>query len=1817
MTISDYPVLGRLGSLKKYLFVLFILLSISPLAPAFADTLVSGRIDTDTTWTLADSPYVVTSTIQIYGTPSETVTLTIEPGVEVRFDSSRGLQIGSGANRGALVAQGTALAPIIFTRNTATGNWGSLNFQDGTDDSTTLLEHVQMQYSRTLYFYSASPTLRDCSILDVAGGVTVSAASPILENVTLSVNNTYGIYLTGTSAPQISGGSLINTSSTGYGVFGYGSPSISDYSVSIIDTPGKYGLYLANPASALSVTNSNFDNGLYLGSYNIQPTITGNTFSRSDSSPLHADVNLIGQLLENNTFTGMTAAGKIEVMGSRISQDSLWKKWPAPYVIFNLLSVYKDTTTPATLTIEPGTEVRFNGSAGLKIGYGTNKGALIARGTALNPIIFTRNSATGSWKTLDFQDGTDDATSQLEHVRVEYGTGVYLNAASPTLRNCTLQQTTGSYGLYISNSSSLMENLSIEVDTTYGMYLINASPQIIGGSLINNKTSGNGIYGSGSPSISDFNLSIVDTPGKYGLHLANATSAFSVTNSTIDNGLYLTSTAPITATITGNSFSRFDSSPLHIGASLMAQVLETNTFTGMTSAGQIEIVGEQISQDTLWKKWPAPYVVSGAINVYKDTTSPATLTIEPGVEMRFNANGSLVIGNGTKKGALIAQGTENDRITFTRNGSISTWGYFTFNDGTDDGTTLLENVDMSYSAGLSMYSSSPTIRNSTVVAAVNRNGLLVSYGAPILENVDITADATYGIYVDMASPQLIGGSLTNNSATGHGIYGYRYAAPIISDYTVSIVDTPGKYGLYMAGSTSELSVTNSTIDNSLYLYNSNVTPSISGNTFTRTDSSPLHVGANIVGQILNTNTFAGMTTAGRIEVAGESIKESAVWKRWPAPYILTGTTYVKKDTVSNPILTLDPGVQLRFNASATLIVGYSTSPGTLLAQGTTAEPIIFTSNQSSPTPGYWKGITMNGAGNNASILNHVVVEYGGKGTAYSNANLMLSSGSPQILNSVIRQSTGSGIYLYTASAGPTIQGCQITDNKWGIYSRSSNPVIGNSTISNNSTAGLWNGTTAGIISARGNWWGAGSGPTHSSNASGTGGTITDGVSYNPWLGQMPNEGLAITEPSITPETFNADGGNTLFGFKLSSAADWTINVSDSLGAPVRTLSGNGSIINQAWFGDRDQGDTAANGDYSVSITAIDPATAASAAPLQGTLSITSQLSSVIDSPVDNQIFGGGETLSIAGTASAVSDFQDYLLAWGAGENPIGWTAIKNSTVAVVDGVLGTWSTNGRSEGLYTLRLMVNDSLDNSIIRHVKVKLLWIQDQAVSEPYFSPNADTVKDQTVISASLTHPADWTVSIADAQGVTMRTYSGRGDAILQPWDGKDEFGTVVDDGTYTWTIDALEGAAQAPTVSGTVVLDATAPDAELTSPIANAIVFNSVTLIGTVNDINFESYEAEIEPLGQGVAPILLTEATEPVVSGPLALWETNDDTGYLPYANGDYLLRLTVSDLAGNRTVAAYPVTLDNLQLTGIEATRRGIDTYLGESSDINFTLSAAADVTLNIIPEKLGQTGVPVYQAIMSCPLTGSYSFNWNGKNSSGLTVPDEAYLYVLEASDGQKTEKYLPTLLPSPGTVSCSSETEYDAYRNDPLAISYTVTDGSRVNLKVAGSPSFTLFEYVAKSAGSYDFNWDGRDSYGMILPKGSFSYVYCQVAEPLPENHIVTSGDTPRVTLVTADPYAVHLSFGQFTKIRYELSQAAAVTVMVGSSSGTGVVLLNGELQAAGGHEIEWNGLDVNDANGKQMQVAKVGGLTVTIRATNPTTGASSTTLGSLIVGY
>jgi|GEM_PF-2617906 len=91
----------------------FLWFALSGPAAAGGPTYVGGSILTNTIWSRANSPYIVTSTVKV----ENSAVLTIEAGVEVKFQPSQGLEIMPGSK---LVAVGTQTNPITFTSDLVT-----------------------------------------------------------------------------------------------------------------------------------------------------------------------------------------------------------------------------------------------------------------------------------------------------------------------------------------------------------------------------------------------------------------------------------------------------------------------------------------------------------------------------------------------------------------------------------------------------------------------------------------------------------------------------------------------------------------------------------------------------------------------------------------------------------------------------------------------------------------------------------------------------------------------------------------------------------------------------------------------------------------------------------------------------------------------------------------------------------------------------------------------------------------------------------------------------------------------------------------------------------------------------------------------------------------------------------------------------------------------------------------------------------------------------------------------------------------------------------------------------------------------------------------------------------------------------------------------------------------------------------------------------------------------------------------------------------------------------------------------------------------
>ena len=190
------------NSMKKILMTVFFLTVIS--FGINGQTNVSGFINANTTWDLAGSPYIVTGNALL----SHGYTLIINPGVVIKFDSDKALQID-----GELIAIGTPQNRITFTSNQSmpqAGDWAKLHFADtcvnatfdsfGNYTSGCILKYCDVLYGGGLGYGAidveySSPYFSHCKILySAASGVYYNCVSATIDSSSIRNCADYGIY---------------------------------------------------------------------------------------------------------------------------------------------------------------------------------------------------------------------------------------------------------------------------------------------------------------------------------------------------------------------------------------------------------------------------------------------------------------------------------------------------------------------------------------------------------------------------------------------------------------------------------------------------------------------------------------------------------------------------------------------------------------------------------------------------------------------------------------------------------------------------------------------------------------------------------------------------------------------------------------------------------------------------------------------------------------------------------------------------------------------------------------------------------------------------------------------------------------------------------------------------------------------------------------------------------------------------------------------------------------------------------------------------------------------------------------------------------------------------------------------------------------------------------------------------------------------------------------------------------------------------------------------------------------------------------------
>jgi pimeloyl-ACP methyl ester carboxylesterase len=413
-----------------------------------AETSFSGHVTTDTTWTTANSPYLLTSEVVV----DAEATLTIEPGVTIKSGNSLTIH-------GRLDARGTPESPISFTSDDidpVVGGWHGLWFMEGSEGALAYFEvrHGGYHQFRTLTGHKGT-----------GGGIYNTGGNLDISSCLIQNNNYFSIAQTA------------------------GTLRVSDCDL----RESRYGVIVTGGDATIEDSNFIDDwSGIYLtGEGNM--TLRHNRFDVDFEAIFFDAATVTSFAQEENIIDAAQYLGVI--VGSPVSNDQTWSGGALPYIFKNggwnigvarmklLGNSYLDVSAGTALTLGPGTVVK-NLTTSSRVIAGT----IDAKGTKEEPVIFTslkddsdgrdtnNDGDTTSPGVGDWSGFTIGAagTLLLDHARVHFASvaddrsGISNVGGTVRITNSKITQN-GPDGIENHDGTMVINNSEISGDQVYGV----------------------------------------------------------------------------------------------------------------------------------------------------------------------------------------------------------------------------------------------------------------------------------------------------------------------------------------------------------------------------------------------------------------------------------------------------------------------------------------------------------------------------------------------------------------------------------------------------------------------------------------------------------------------------------------------------------------------------------------------------------------------------------------------------------------------------------------------------------------------------------------------------------------------------------------------------------------------------------------------------------------------------------------------------------------------------------------------------------------------------------------------------------------------------------------------------------------------------------------------------------------------------------------------------------------------------------------------------------------------------------------------------
>jgi ligand-binding sensor domain-containing protein len=372
-------------------------------------------------------------------------------------------------------------------------------------------------------------------------------------------------------------------------------------------------------------------------------------------------------------------------------------------------------------------------------------------------------------------------------------------------------------------------------------------------------------------------------------------------------------------------------------------------------------------------------------------------------------------------------------------------------------------------------------------------------------------------------------------------------------------------------------------------------------------------------------------------------------------------------------------------------------------------------------------------------------------------------------------------------------------------------------------------------------------------------------------------------------------------------------------------------------------------------------------------------------------------------------------------------------------------------------------------------------------------------------------------------------------------------LSDGVHTLQVRARDwmGNLEVGPATASFEIDATPPDAIVSSPAYGEAVRDTLEVRGTASDPRFSSYRLLYRGVGgtswDSPEAILIVESGTPIEDGMLAVWDVS------AVADGDYELRLEVADTLGLTGAALVTVIVDNEAPWGYETTpariavASGGDVYTtNREVHLYFAPRAFSEETVIFI-EGVEESTIPDTLSSGAVKVLSGYDISWEGAALKKVATLEMKFgdqgggsfsLYLFpEGGDWQRlggtvdhdthtisaaitqegiyalfSEESVPVTGTGLSEISMSPRvfSPTGAFANEEVAISFSLGRSGPVTVKVYNRAGRLVKEVASgkpMNPGANLVRWNGRDSDGGLVPDG----LYLITVEALKDKQVKT----------------------------------------------------------------------------------------------------------------